>query len=149
MADTKKPIPSDEFGDDTDLPKDTAAQTIAEQNLELERLRAALKQAQDAAAPQFTAGVIPVGDPNESPAGVNDDDEPMFWYKIDLPPSGGTDIKICGVPFYHGQQYKVDVNQLRSLREIVARTWAHEQSIRGSNENFYRKPTERVLRGSK
>jgi hypothetical protein len=81
---------------------------------------------------------------------IADDAEgnPRFLYKINLPPSGGIDIKINGTSFYHDQQYEIGLDTLRSLKDVVARCWQHEQSIHGSNENFYRRPTERVLRGN-
>lgn len=64
---------------------------------------------------------------------------PTFFYKIDMPPCGGTDLKINGDPFYHGAVYEVDEDTLRTLKEIVYRTWKHDAEIHGSDENFYRK----------
>lgn len=75
------------------------------------------------------------------------DDVDVFWYKIDLAPSGGLEVKINGVSYFHGKVYKFTLDQLRSVKDIVARSWSHEAQIQGSNENFYRKPIERVLRG--
>jgi hypothetical protein len=74
-------------------------------------------------------------------------DVPTYFYKIDLPPIGGTEIKINGEPYYHGTVYKLDLYLLRSIKEIVARAWGHENNIRGSNENAYRTPSNRTLRG--
>lgn len=68
-----------------------------------------------------------------------------FFYKIDLPPSGGVGIGINGQQFYHGWTYEFDLDTLRSVKDIVARSWAHENSIRGSNENAYRRQTQRQL----
>jgi hypothetical protein len=158
MADTKKPsaAAAPDFGDEAGPAAEVApvaampaTQTPAEMALELERLR---KQVADLQATVNLApeglGVQYIGDPNETPMGkgkisggkfvADENGQDVFHYMINLPPSGGTDIKLCGVPFYHGVGYFVYVDQLRSLREIVARTWAHESSIRGSNENFYR-----------
>lgn len=73
---------------------------------------------------------------------------PTFFYKIDLPPSGGSDISLNGTKFYHGSTYTVDIDLLRDLKEKVYRCWAHENSIMGSNENAYRRPLERTLRGN-
>ena len=64
---------------------------------------------------------------------------PTFFYKIDLPPVGGTDCKLNGVPYYHGTVYEFDEDTLRSVKEIVYRLWDHDRQIHGSDENFYRK----------
>jgi hypothetical protein len=66
----------------------------------------------------------------------------LWEYTIDLPPSGGTDIKLNGIPFYHGQTYRVTKGTLDVLRDQVSRSWQHEANIRGSNENAYRRPRE-------
>ena len=63
---------------------------------------------------------------------------PTFYYRIDLAPAGGEFFSINGQRFYHGTIGEFDIDQLRSVKEIVARGWAHEASIRGSNENAYR-----------
>lgn len=162
MADTKKPATPD-FGDDESVavPAGAPAQTAAEMALELERLRKQVADLQAAAAlPDLSVGVQYLGDPHETFMGkglirdggfVSAPDDPkafdVYHFHVDLPPSGGTDIRLCGVPYYHGQGYMMNVDQLRSMREIVARTWAHEKTIRGSNENFYRKEAAPVLSG--
>ena len=79
--------------------------------------------------------------------GKNDAGEDMWKYKIDLPPSGGTDIKINGVPFFHGETYTFNTNLLQSIKEIVSRTWQHEANISGSNENFYRREMNKTISG--
>lgn len=84
---------------------------------------------------------------SEVAVGKNADGVLLYKYKIDLPPSGGLDIKINGMPYYHGETYTFDVDLLRTIKEIVQRTWAHEQSIQGSNENFYRKQLNRKIGG--
>ena len=75
------------------------------------------------------------------------DEVDCYEYRVELPPSGGTDIKINGVPYYHGVVYKFTIDQLRTVKEMIARSWSHEASISGSNENFYRAPKNTVLRG--
>lgn len=77
-----------------------------------------------------------------------DEEVPTFFYKIDLPPSGGVSVGINGQQFYHGRTYEFDLHTLRSVKDIIARSWAHENSIRGSNENAYRRPHERRLSGA-
>jgi hypothetical protein len=117
-----------------ELATEKAAKEIAEE--ESARLAA---QGQSAI---FTSGVT------ERPAGKADDGKTdLWWYRIDLAPSGGTEIKINGTPYYHGQTYKFDTDLLRSIKEIVARTWDHENNIMGANENMYRREQNRILRG--
>ena len=65
---------------------------------------------------------------------------PTFFYKIDLPPCGGTDMKINGVPLYHGTTMEFDIDTLRTVKDMVFRQWKHDADIHGSDENFYRKP---------
>ena len=70
---------------------------------------------------------------------------PTFFYKIDLPPSGGEGVVINGQYYYHGQTYTVDIDLLRDLKDKVARAWGHEQTINGRNENVFRKPRAQTL----
>lgn len=63
---------------------------------------------------------------------------PTFYYRIDLPPSGGEALKLNGVPYYHGTIGEFDLHTLRTVKEIVYRGWDHERNISGSNENVYR-----------
>lgn len=72
---------------------------------------------------------------------------PTFYYKIDLPASGGYGIKINGVDFMHGETYELDEDLLRTIKDMVARSWAHEGTIRGSNENVFRRQQNVTLRG--
>jgi len=74
---------------------------------------------------------------------------PTFFYKIDMPPCGGLDLKLNGTPFYHGTVYEFDLDTLRAVKDIVYRTWKHDADIHGSDENFYRKPTSPVLSGAR
>lgn len=57
-----------------------------------------------------------------------------FRYLIDLPPSGGMYITLGNNQYVHGDQYDLDVNTLRSVQEVVARSWLHEAQINGNNE---------------
>ncbi len=60
--------------------------------------------------------------------------------RIDMPPCGDVALKINDVPFYHGAIYEVDTNTLRTLKDIVWRTWQHDKEIHGDkNENAYRR----------
>lgn len=94
-----------------------------------------------------TAGYRDDGRPVREPV-FEEVEVPTYFYRIDLPPSGGTGIKINGEEFMHGQTYTFDLDLLRAIKDIVHRSWAHEQQIKGSNENFYRKPSHTVLRGN-
>ena len=84
---------------------------------------------------------------SEVHVGKNDKGEDMWKYKIDLPPSGGTDIRINMVPYFHGETYTFTTDMLRSIKEIVQRTWQHEANIQGSNENFYRREMNKTISG--
>jgi len=79
--------------------------------------------------------------------GKNADGKDLWKYKIDLPPSGGTDIKVNMVPYYHGETYTFETDLLRTIKEIVQRSWGHEASIQGSNENFYRREMNKTISG--
>ena len=120
------------------------AMTPAAAAREMARLRARVKELEEEKTPEYTTSI---GSATEVYAGEDKDGGDLWHYKIDLPPSGGTDIKINGIPLYHGQQYKLTTPTLQVVKDMVARTWKHEDMIRGTNENFYRKPTERTLRG--
>lgn len=74
---------------------------------------------------------------------------PTYFYKIDMPPVGGFDLKINEQSFFHGTVYEVDIDTLRTMKEIVARTWEHDRSIHGSDENFYRKEQAPTLRAGR
>ena len=110
-----------------------AAQGIAED--ESARLSA---QAQST---MFTTNVT------ERLAGTDDEGRDLYWYRIDLAPCGGTEIKINGMPYYHGQTYKFGTDLLRSIKEIVSRTWEHEASVNGANENIFKQAQNSILRG--
>ena len=77
-----------------------------------------------------------------------EDGKELWWYRIDLAPCGGTEVRINGVPYYHGSTYEFETDLLRSIKEIVARTWDHENNIMGANENVYKVAQDRILRGA-
>src|SRR6202158_6117198 len=116
-----------------ELRRSGAARLIAEE--ESSRLSA---QAQST---MFTTNVT------ERFSRIADDGSDVYWYRIDLAPCGGTEIKINGVPYYHGSTYEFRTDLLRSIKEILARTWDHENNIQGSNENAYKVAQDRILRG--
>lgn len=70
---------------------------------------------------------------------------PTYFYKIDMPAVGGWDLKINGQSLFHGTVYEFDIDTLRSVKEIVYRTWDHERSIHGSDENAYRPQQQPTL----
>ena len=110
-----------------------AAKDIAEE--ESARLSA---QAQSSL---LTSGVV------ERFAGKTQDGADLWWYRIDLAPCGGEDLKINGVPYLHGHTYKFDTDTLRSVKEMVARTWVHENDINGHAFNPYKQAQNKVLGG--
>lgn len=70
---------------------------------------------------------------------------PTFFYKINMPPVGGLDMKTNGQALYHGTVYTFDIHTLRDVKEREYRLWDHDRNIHGSDENFYRTPMERRL----
>jgi len=76
-----------------------------------------------------------------------------YMWKCDLPPSGDVALKINDVAFYHGAVYEVDVDTLKTLKDIVYRCWDHDRQIHGDkNESAYRRRNvdfnpRNVLRG--
>lgn len=146
------PKGGDEFEDESDAPGETSEQLkarIATLEEELRRSGAARLIAEEESSrlsaqaqnSMFTTNVT------ERFSRVADDGSDVYWYRIDLAPCGGTEIKINGVPYYHGSTYEFRTDLLRSVKEIVARTWAHENNIMGSNENAYKVAQDRMLRG--
>ena len=63
---------------------------------------------------------------------------PVYWYKIEIPPSAGLFISVNGQQLYHGETYKFTLDNLRTVKEMVFRAWQHEANVSGSNENAYR-----------
>jgi hypothetical protein len=70
---------------------------------------------------------------------------PTFYYRIELPTSGGFNLTTNQVEFMHGEVYEFDIDTLRSVKERVYRQWQHEASINGSNENAYRRPKDQYV----
>jgi hypothetical protein len=116
---------------ETELAKSNAAKDLAEE--ESARLSA---QAQSSF---LTTGVV------EKFAGKTEDGKDLWWYRVDLAPGGGTHIMINNRPYLHGETYKFDTDTLRSVKEIVGRTWTHENDIHGHAFNAYRKQQQKVL----
>lgn len=87
----------------------------------------------------FTTAVV------ERFAGTSDDGKDLWWYRIDLAPCGGVDFKMNGKPYLHGETYKFDTDTLRAVKEIVARTWVHENDIHGHDANPYKRRQNAVL----
>lgn len=70
---------------------------------------------------------------------------PTYFYKVDIPPVGGDGLKLNGNPLFHGTVYEFDLDTLRTVKEIVYRSWDHDRAIHGSDENFYRQPQQPTL----
>jgi ribosomal protein S28E/S33 len=68
---------------------------------------------------------------------------PTFFYRIDLPPIGGEGIQINGVPLLHGMTVELDIDTLRTVKDIVHRIWKHDANVHGENENAYRSMSNR------
>ena len=54
---------------------------------------------------------------------------PTYYYKIMMAPCGGLQARLNGQDFVHGSVVEVDIDTLRTLKDIVFRTWSHEGSI--------------------
>ncbi len=59
------------------------------------------------------------------------------------------DIKLDGRPFYHGHTYTVPRSIADTLFDIMGRTWDHEESVGGANQNEYRKPRNTRMLGGR
>ena|SRR5690348_6537829 len=70
-----------------------------------------------------------------------------FLYKIHMPPVGGTHITLNGLQYYQGETYTVDLDTLRTLKEIIYRIRDHESNIHGTDENVYRPKTKAQFSG--
>jgi hypothetical protein len=112
----------------------------ADQAQEMARLRERIRELEAPKSPDLA-----VTSSTEIDAGVDESGRQWWYYKIDLPPSGGDGVTINNHWFYHGQQYKIGTDTLRSLKEAVHRSWTHDNSIRGNNENFYRRETAQKI----
>jgi hypothetical protein len=129
---------------------DALRQRIAELEAELVISKSAEAKAQEALAEAAAAAqnaLLFNTAVEEVWIGKRDDGEDMWKYKIDLSPSGGVDVRINGVPYYHGEVYTFDTPTLRTVKEIVQRTWDHERNIHGNNENMYRREMNVTLSG--
>jgi hypothetical protein len=129
---------------------DTLKQRIAELEAELAASKTSEQKAIELAAHNAAAAqsvLLFNSTTTEIHMGKTEDGKDLWKYKIDLPPSGGTDIKVNMVPYYHGETYTFETDLLRTIKEIVQRSWGHEASIQGSNENFYRKEMNRTISG--
>lgn len=78
-------------------------------------------------------------------AGTAEDGTDMWWYRIDMAPCGGTELRINSKPYLHGETYKFDTDTLRAIKEMVARTWVHENDINGHAFNPYKRAQNKVL----
>lgn len=56
-------------------------------------------------------------------------------FRVDLPIQSNC-IRVDGREYYHGMTYKIEVRQAKSMAEIQARAWAHENEVRGVRKPF-------------
>lgn len=69
----------------------------------------------------------------------NGDGKETYFFRVSLPPYAGHAITINGFPYNNGQTYELDVDHLRDLQSRVFNCWKHENSVRGSDENSWRR----------
>ena len=67
-------------------------------------------------------------------AGKDAEGEDLEAVTIDLAPHSPW-ITIDGRLYYHGSTYKFTRAQAQSIKDVMARTWAHEREIGGANIN--------------
>lgn len=72
-------------------------------------------------------------------------DEPMVTLTLDMY-EGASELRIDGIIYRHGQTITVGERQARSILEMIARGWRHQEEIDGKAHNFY-KPRQPVLSG--
>jgi hypothetical protein len=72
---------------------------------------------------------------------------PTYRYRVDLPASGGQGVRINDTWYYQDETYTLDLDVLRTVKDIVHRAWAHEATIKGNNENVFRRPRAQTLSG--
>lgn len=70
---------------------------------------------------------------------------PTYYYRIDLPASGGQGVKLGERWYYQDETYELDIDTLRTVKDIVHRSWQHEASTQGNNENVFRRPKNQTL----
>lgn len=72
-------------------------------------------------------------------SGETDEDEPSRTIMLDLAPHSNQ-IMLDGKVFFHGQTYEVSENVYKTLSEIQARGWDHEDEVGNANQKAYRRP---------
>lgn len=72
----------------------------------------------------------------------NDVEEEVDVYKltINLPPSGGLFIKINDFPLYSGQTYNLEMDTIRTVKDMMYRAWLHENNVAGDEREVAYKP---------
>ena len=139
MAEAKKPLNAD-----LDLPPEIQAKLANYEAMEARAARAdAIADERDRLKKQMLASV----DANTDVVTTDENGARQFKHQIDLPPVGGYGLRINGMDYFHGQVYSFSEDQMRGVLEMEYRCWAHERSIRGSNENVYRRQTQYTLGG--
>lgn len=140
------------------MTKLTKDEELAALRADVVRLQAALGAAETQNEEAAKRAMYFKGDDGEEPTGKkvtirkamkpwakNEDDQdwqevevPTFYFKVDMPPVGGVDIKIDGESLQHGLTYEFTLDRLRLIKSIVYKLREHEAMIHGSDENVYR-----------
>lgn len=73
--------------------------------------------------------------------------EPLVEVDVDLAPYADR-ILIDNVAYMQGQRYKVPLSRSRVMREIMSRTWLHQDEIDGKKRGFYNRARNTTLNGA-
>jgi len=127
---------------DLDLPAEIREKLANYEKMEARAQRADAIEAERNKLKQLLSEKV---SPHLDMVSLDDNGKPSYKHMIDLPPVGGFSIRINGVDFFHGQVYDLDEDMMRCIMDIEYRCWQHERSIRGSNENAYRRQFNNTL----
>ena len=117
---------ADILSDDTKRALKTKAKEIAKQ------------EAEDAAAEKYLKEETEKARSEESARRGTHDKLDYVMHRIDVGPSA-KEIRINGMVYQHGQEYKLRRDVYDCIRDVEAKTWEHERVRKGDqDENAYR-----------